>query len=174
MGKTRNLNGIPGNLALSYLSSLGYYRGGYMADWLNYIGHSKNIKNIEIDILNSKVVPEEADIRALKWDMKKIRGIMSKELTNNGFEFDFIKKAVLRFEIPVEDPKFKNTVYCYPFIEDENGKVYKPKKRIIETAYTPNFKPNIDFKKPKVNTEPKVNAVSVKRNWIDRIKEIWN
>ena len=35
MGKTRNLNGTPGNLALSYLSTLGYYDGGYMADWLS-------------------------------------------------------------------------------------------------------------------------------------------
>lgn len=41
----------PGNLAYSYLSTLGYYDGGYMADWLNYIARDKNIIEIEIDIL---------------------------------------------------------------------------------------------------------------------------
>jgi len=59
MGKTRNLNGIPGNLALSYLSTLGYYDGGYMADWLNFIARDKNVKEIEIDILNSGIVGVE-------------------------------------------------------------------------------------------------------------------
>ncbi|RBP26937.1 hypothetical protein DFR65_1137 [Oceanihabitans sediminis] len=126
MGKTRNLNGIPGNLALSYLSTLGYYDGGYMADWLNFIARDKNVKEIEIDILNSEIEPEETDIKPLKADLKKLRGILEKELSNNGFEMDFIKKAIMKFEIPIDNPRFKNTVYCYPFIEDENGKIYKP------------------------------------------------
>ncbi|UWX55746.1 hypothetical protein NYZ99_04800 [Maribacter litopenaei] len=165
MGKTRNLNGIPGNLALSYLSTLGYYDGGYMADWLNYIARDKNVKEIEIDILNSGIEPVETDIRPLKADLKKLRGILEKELSNNGFEMDFIKKAVMKFEIPIDNPRFKNTVYCYPFIEDENGKIYKPKKRIIETAYEVDFNP---IKKLRMKTE------QTKKNWIDRIKEIWN
>ncbi|GAA3592659.1 hypothetical protein Q4Q39_05715 [Flavivirga amylovorans] len=165
MGKTRNLNGIPGNLALSYLSTLGYYDGGYMADWLNFIARDKNVKEIEIDILNNGIDPEETDIKPLKADLKKLRGILEKELSNNGFEMDFIKKAVMKFEIPIDNPKFKNTVYCYPFIEDENGKIYKPKKRIIETAYEVDFNP---IKKLRMKTE------HAKKNWIDRIKAIWN
>lgn len=165
MGKTRNLNGIPGNLALSYLSTLGYYDGGYMADWLNFIARDKNVKEIEIDILNSRIEPKETDIKPLKWDLKKLRGILEKELLNSGFEMDFIKKAVMKFEIPIDNPRFKNTVYCYPFIEDENGKIYKPKKRIIETAYEVDFNP---IKKIRMKTE------LVKKNWIDRIKGIWN
>ncbi|PIA77425.1 hypothetical protein BFR04_08230 [Gaetbulibacter sp. 4G1] len=162
MGKTRNLNGIPGNLALSYLSTLGYYDGGYMADWLNFIARDKNVKEIEIDILNSGIEPKETDIKPLKADLKKLRGILEKELSNNGFEMDFIKKAVMKFEIPIDNSRFKNTVYCYPFIEDENGKIYKPKKRIIETAYEVDFNP---IKKSRMKT---------KKNWIDRIKETWN
>lgn len=55
MRKTRNLNGTLGNLELSYLSTLGYYDGGYMADWLNFIARDKNVKRIDIDILNEKI-----------------------------------------------------------------------------------------------------------------------
>ena len=54
MAKKKNLNGIPGNLALSYLITLGYYDGGYMADWLNFIARDKNVKEIEIDIFTKK------------------------------------------------------------------------------------------------------------------------
>ena len=141
MGKTRNLNGIPGNLVLSYLSTLGYYDGGYMADWLNYIAREKNIKEIEIDILNCKIEPIETDIKPLKADLNKLREILNKELTIHGFETDFIKKAIMKFEIPIDNPRFKNTIYCYPFIKDKTGKIYKPKKRIIETAYEVDFNP---------------------------------
>ena len=165
MGKTRNLNGIPGNLALSYLSTVGYYDGGYMADWLNFIARDKNIKEIVVDIINSSIEPEEADIKPLKADLEKLREILTKELSNNGFKMGFIRKAVMKFEIPIENPRFKNTVYCYPFIEDENGKIYKPKKRIIETAYEVDFNP---IKKMRMKVEP------LTKNWIDRIKEILN
>jgi hypothetical protein len=165
MGKTRNLNGIPGNLALSYLSTLGYYDGGYMADWLNYIARDKNIKEIKIDILNSKIEPKETDIKPLKADLNKLKEILKKELTNNGFEMDFIKNAVMKFEIPIDNPRFKNTVYCYPFLEDNNGKIYKPKKRIIETAYEVDFNP---IKKVYMKTE------KIKNNWINRIRKILN
>ena len=165
MGKTRNLNGIPGNLALSYLSTLGYYKGGYMADWLNYIAHEKKIKEIEIDILNSKIEPTETDIRPLKADLNKLREILNKELFIHGFENDFIKKAIMKFEIPIDNPRFKNTIYCYPFIEDETGKIYKPKKRIIETASEVDFNP---LKKVRKKTE------QVKNNWISRIKRMLN
>ena len=62
MAKAKNLNGLPGNLAFSYLSTLGYYDGGYMADWINYVAREKNIANIEIDILNKDIIPAPARI----------------------------------------------------------------------------------------------------------------
>lgn len=161
MGKSRNLNGIPGNLALSYLSTLGYYDGGYMADWLNYIAREKGIKEIEIDILNNRIEPKETDIKPLKADLSKLREILKKELSNNGFQMGFIKNAVLKFEVPIDNSRIKNTVYCYPFIEDETGKVYKPKKRIIETAYEVDFNP---IKKVRIKTE------KVKKSWIEKIR----
>ncbi|MFC4636572.1 hypothetical protein ACFO3O_21890 [Dokdonia ponticola] len=165
MGKTRNLHGIPGNLALSYLSTLGYYDGGYMADWLNYIAHEKNIKEIEIHILNSKIEPIETDIRPLKAGLNKLRGILNKELSIHGFEKDFITKAVMKFEIPINNPRFKNTIYCYPFIEDKTGKIYMPKKRIKETAYEVDFNP---IKKLRIKTG------QIKDSWISSIKKMLN
>ena len=141
MPKKKNLNGIPGNLALSYLSTLGYYDGGYMADWLNFVARDKNVKEIEIDILTETIIPKEADIKPLKADLDKLRQILNKELSNNGFDMDFITKAIMKFEVPIDNPRIRNTVYCYPFIEDKSGKMYKPKKRVIETAYEVDFNP---------------------------------
>jgi len=71
----------------------------------------------------------------------------------------------MRFEIPMESPRFRNTVYCNSFIEDIDMKIYKPKKRIIETAYQADFNPI-----KKVQTE----IVKVEENWITKIREIFN
>jgi hypothetical protein len=139
MAKTKNLNGIPNNLAKSYLSTYGYYQGGYMADWINYIAREKNISEIEIDILNKKVTPKEANIKPLISDLEKLKNIIKIELKNCGFEISFIKIAKMRFEIPLNTPNINPIVYCYPHLEDENGKIYKPKNRIVEVAYEVNF-----------------------------------
>lgn len=143
MGKKRNLNGLPGNLAMSYLSTLGYYNGGYMADWLNFIARYKNIDTIYVDVLSDKIEPAEADFKALKVDLGKLRQIIKSELTNNGFKSGYITRAVLKFEIPIEDSSGEKLVYCYPFIEDQEGRIYKPKNIIVEKAYEVGFKPNV-------------------------------
>jgi hypothetical protein len=139
MAKAKNLNGLPGNLAYSYLSTLGYYDGGYMADWLNYIARDKNIIEIEIDILKKAINPKEAEIKPLIVNLEKLKGIIQTELKNNGFEMSFIKNAIMRFEIPINSPN--PIIYCYPHLEDENGKIYKPKNRIAELAYEVSFNP---------------------------------
>ena len=157
MGKKRNLNGLPGNLALSYLSTLGYYNGGYMADWINHIARKNGIDKMEIDILNKKITPIEFETDALLCDLEKLKGIILTEVKNNGFEMEFIKSATMRFEIPINSP-IKHTIYCYPEIEDESGKIYKPKKRIIETAYEVAFNP----------TERKV-----KKSWFKSIRSLF-
>lgn len=141
MAKTKNLNGLPNNLAKSYLSTLGYYDGGYMADWINYIARKKNVSEIEIDILNKKVTPTEVNIQPLIADLEKLKNIIQAELKSCGFEMSFITIAKMRFEIPFNSPNTNPIVYCYPFLEDENGKIYKPKNRIVEVAYEVNFNP---------------------------------
>ena len=141
MSKAKKLNGLPGNLALSYLSTLGYYDGGYMADWINYIAREKNVAEIEIDILNKKVIPKEVEIKPLLADIEKLKFIIQTELRNNGFEMSFIKKAIMRFEIPMDSTNMTRIIYCYPYLEDENRKIYKPKKTIMETAFESSFNP---------------------------------
>ena len=112
-----------------------------MADWINYIARNKNVSEIEIDILNKTVKPNEVDIKPLKAGLDKLKGILNKELTNNRFETGFIKSAVMKFKIPINNPRIKKTIYCYPYLEDIEGKIYKPKKMIIETAYEVDFNP---------------------------------
>ena len=141
MGKRRNLNGLPGNIALSYLSTLGYYCGGYMADWINYIARKEKVAELEIDIYNRTIRPKQVEIKPLFSELTKLEKIIKSELNKNGFESDFIVKAILKFEIPIDSPNIKRTIYCYPILEDVNGKIYKPKKKIIETAYETNFNP---------------------------------
>ncbi len=137
MAKAKNLNGLPGNLAQSYLSTLGYFDGGYKADWINAIAQENKISELEIDILNKRIVPKQFEVKALLHDLEKLKNIISVELENNGFEMSFIKSATLKFEIPILETN--STIYCFPQIEDKNGKVYKPKNRIVETAYETNF-----------------------------------
>lgn len=52
MPKTNNLNGLPNNLAMSYLSTLSYYKGGYMVDWLVHVGKIEGVTSLEIYILS--------------------------------------------------------------------------------------------------------------------------
>ena len=139
MPKTKNLNGLPSNLASSYLSTFGYYNGGYMADWINFIARDKNVGKITIDVLNKRIEPKVTEIKPLLAYLDKLKGIVNKELENNGFERDFIKKAVLNFEIPIESKV--RTITCYPELTDENGKKYNVKNGIVETAYEVNFNP---------------------------------
>ncbi|WP_121935794.1 hypothetical protein [Faecalibacter macacae] len=130
MAKTKNLRGIPGNLALSYLSTLGYYENGYMADWLIRTFDKLNITQIKIDILNETIFPKEAQIKPLLSDIKKLKLILENELNKNEFEKGFIKNAEFHFEKIGE-----KTIKCNSFLEDINGKLYYPKKPIIEESY---------------------------------------
>ena len=130
MPKTKNLRGIPGNLALSYLSTLGYYEDGYMSDWIIRMFNKLEIREIKIDILNEKIFPETATIKPLLSDLPKLKEILNKGLKNNNFDKEFIVKAELNFE-----QLDKKTLKCLPILEDENGKLYFPKKAIIEQSY---------------------------------------
>lgn len=85
MPKTKNIRGIPHNLASSYLSTMGYYSDGYVADWLNRTFEKLNIKEIKIDILRDMVYLKEVHINALVSYLSKLRDILEKELEKNDF-----------------------------------------------------------------------------------------
>lgn len=127
MAKTKNIRGVPGNLALSYLSTMGYYENGYMGDWVMKTFKNLDIIKIKVDILNDMIYPKEANIRPLLSNLSKLRSILKNELMNHGFEMNFIIRAEMNFEKLDE-----NMLKCYPILEDKNGKAYYPKKPIIE------------------------------------------
>jgi hypothetical protein len=141
MSKTNSLNGLPNNLAKSFLGTLSYYKGGYMADWLVYVSKEEGVTSIELDVLNETISPEIDLKKPLLVHLNRLKNIISTELLNHGFDKSHIVKATLRFEIfPA-----RNYVKCYPSIEDVNGKVYQIKKTIIETAYEVDFKTQKNF-----------------------------
>lgn len=109
-----------------------------MADWINYLARLNNVGIIEIDILNKTILPSHLENRALLVDLNKLQGILEHELNNIGFEMSFIQKAVMKFEVPINDSKAR-AVYCSPILVDVNGKIYKPKRRVVDIAYDDDF-----------------------------------
>jgi len=65
MGKKNNLNGVPGNLANTYFSTLKYYKRAYMSDWVNSVALKTKIYDFKVDILNDTVEPKACQIPAL-------------------------------------------------------------------------------------------------------------
>ena len=132
----RNLSGLPGNLALSYLSSKGCEGYGTMADWLHYAATKNELTEITVDILNNTTIPEEAKIPHVINPLGKLKEMIATNLKKHSIEASFITKATLHFEI-LGDEK---TVSCFSEIEDKDGKKYKGKKKITENV-TPDFNP---------------------------------
>lgn len=128
----RNLSGLPGNLALSYLSSKGCEGYGSMADWLNYAAVKNELTEITVDILNNTTLPEEAKIPHVINPLAKLKEMITTNLKKHNLDAAFITKATLRFEIPANKEGEDKLVFCYPEIEDKDGKIYKGKKKITE------------------------------------------
>lgn len=128
--KVKKLNGIPGNIADQYLSAMNYYKGAYMADWIYFTAKEHNVSKIRVDVLNNQVFPAKANMKALTYFLFKLRGIIKNQTNNNGFDYKFIKKANLNFEISSSS----KIIFCNPVIEDINGLIYTSKKTINATA----------------------------------------
>lgn len=135
MGKIRNLNGLPNNLAKSYLSTLYYYDGGYMGDWIYYLAIKYDCKEIVIDILNKSIEPKVTEVKPLILFIDYQQEIIEREVSTNGFGQGFIRKAELRFQIQPEETNPDPVVCCYPRLEDDNGRVYTSEHPIIERVY---------------------------------------
>jgi len=137
MEKTKNVHKIAEKLALTYLNTQRTRRYNlHPIPISNYIIYSaqdqKFIKEIEINILDKKISPKEANESELTPDWDELIRILQKELSILGLDLDFVKNAILKFEIPQDHPRFRSTYFCYPFIEDKEGNIYSPKKRILK------------------------------------------
>ena len=139
MPKRRNINGLPHNLTKSYFGTLRYYGKGYMADWLLNAARNLQVKIVTLDIVNSTITPKKMEELPLLYHLKDLKTIIQKELTQNGFDKDFIVDAKIIVEIPTTNINVK-TLYCYPKLIDKEGRSYAP-GRIIESAYEEHFNP---------------------------------
>jgi hypothetical protein len=126
MAKKKNLNGLPNNLIQQYFSTLNYWNGGYMADWIFCAAKEKNKSNIEIDILNKKVKPKDLEIKQIVTYLDYLKHTIVKELKGNGFPDDYITKA--KFEIYISpENKVQKVFSCVAILEDAEGKIYRSK-----------------------------------------------
>jgi hypothetical protein len=126
MAKRKNINGIPNNLIQQYFSTLFYWNGGYMADWIWSASTEKNISEIEIDILKKTVSPNTIEIKQITTYLDRLKTTISKELTNNGFEEDFIVSA--KFDIFISSTfKTQKLLTCIATLIDKEQRIYKSK-----------------------------------------------
>lgn len=134
MGKKRNLNGLPNNLVQRYFSTLFYWRTGYMPDWIWYAAQEKSIVNIEIDILNGTVYPEEMQFNAITAQLPKLAETITNTLDSNGFNKEFIVEAKIYIIISQDKKQLSGAGK----IKDIDGRIYEGKS-ITENAYNKPF-----------------------------------
>jgi hypothetical protein len=129
MAKKDRINGIPNVLIQQYFSTLFYSK----ADWIWNAANDKNVSDIKIDIIKETIIPKELQIQELTGGLCTLRQTIKKELENNGFSEDFIKKA--QFEIYIT-PAYKNDKFfgVIATLEDKDGNIYRSKP-YIEKAY---------------------------------------
>ena len=121
-----------------------YYRGGYMEDWIWSAAKENNVSNIEIDILQKKVIPKSIEITPITAQLPLLEETINRELTVNGFSTGFFRSA--KFEIYISDEnKTKNIFHCIATLEDNDGKVYTSKRytQLAPTIHLPAYKPSL-------------------------------
>jgi hypothetical protein len=124
MGKRRNLNGLPNSLTQRYFSTLFYYDGGYMADWIWASAEKAGVKELKIDILNKTVLPEDIDIEPLTAHLDKLQDTIKTTLEQNGFGNQFIRTAY--FNICISQRfKTERLLTCTAVLTDQDGKEYQ-------------------------------------------------
>jgi|SRR5688572_22431608 len=126
MGKRRNLRGLPNSLTQRYFSTLFYFDGGYMADWIWNTAEESGTTEIKIDILNKSIEPRDLEIQPLTSTLDRLQETIKVTLDKNGFDGHFIREAY--FDIYISQ-KFKHMrlLHCTATLKDENGLEYKGK-----------------------------------------------
>ena len=122
MAKTKILNSIINNLSHSYFSTLNYWDGGYMSDWMVNAAFELGINEISIDVLERRISPQEMEIKPLMNYLVKLPPIISKTLKSNDLPPDFIKEA--KFEIRISENRI---LVCDGYVKGINDRIYKSK-----------------------------------------------
>lgn len=122
MAKTKFLNGLSYCLAQSYFSSLAYYEKGHMSDWIINSAYELGIKQLEIDIIEKKVTPNELNIKPILIHLGHLNSIIKSTLKSNNLPENFIIEA--KFNIKIEEEK---KLICSSYIVGTNKRIYKSK-----------------------------------------------
>ena len=67
-----------------------------MADWLLNTARNLRVDTVTFDILNTSIDPREMEIFPLLYHLKDLKKIIEKELTQNGFDTNFIVDAKIK------------------------------------------------------------------------------
>ncbi|HMV09525.1 MAG TPA: hypothetical protein PK325_09825 [Cyclobacteriaceae bacterium] len=126
MAKRRNLNGLPNSLTQKYFSTVMYFDGGYMADWIWNSAENCGATEVKIDILNKRIEPADMEIRPLIYNLSRLEDTIRVTLIKNGFDHDFIKEAYFNIYIP-QKLKHMRLVRCITTLKDQSGHEYKGK-----------------------------------------------
>ena len=155
MPKRRRLNGLPNALVQRYFSTLFYWDGGYMADWIWKIASEKNVSAFEMDILNENITPPELLIKPLVGHFVRLRETIAITLAKNNFPEGTIVKAKLIVGI---SDKFKSLhmIECRCEITDVEGRRYIG-KLYHERAY------EMPYQAPKLSVFKKIRRLFLKR-----------
>lgn len=93
MGKRRDLNGLPNSLAQQFLSDIFYFEGGYMADWVWYLGIDHSVNEIRFDLLEYVVSPHSFQVEPFIRFFPTLRNTIGATLSSTGHPADFIVEA---------------------------------------------------------------------------------
>ena len=122
MAKTKTLNSLIHSLSHSYFSTLNYWDGGYMCDWIVNAAFELGINEISVDVIEKRILPGEMEIKPLMHNLDPLPLIISKTLKSNNLPPDFIKEA--KFEIRISDNR---ELICDGYAKGTNDKIYKSK-----------------------------------------------
>ena len=122
MAKTKILNSLNDSLAHSYFSTLNFWDGGYLSDWIVNASFELGINKVEIDILEKKVSPKRLEIRPLLYYLDALPKIIEKTLKSNKLPLDFVIEA--KFEITVKDDR---VMICDGYVKGKNNRIYRSK-----------------------------------------------
>jgi len=152
MGKRRNLNGLPNSLTQRFMSTLFYFDGGYMPDWIWETGMKYKTRKFKINILTNTFEPSEIQCPPIQHRLANLRTDISNTLSRERFDSDFIKEAYFIVELP-EQYSTLRMISCQAILHDSDdrkfiGKIYLENSyglgqtsnlKTIELQRTPNI-----------------------------------
>jgi hypothetical protein len=127
----KKLNGVPHNLAASFLSTVAYSNGAYQGQWLYFGAKRQGVNEVELDILNASIKPAELKIEAVSNWLK-----LASQKQLNSFLKNFITEAKIRVLFDFQ----KGSLTAFPSMKDKEGKEYIGKE-VSESIYSQEFDP---------------------------------